>query len=66
MAVLLFCEHPPRLKLGGDLTSDEKIGFEIALRAVRAHSTIATNAGQDGGIVCEKVSTKKGTLVTTL
>ena len=50
-----------KVKVPADLTSDEKIGFEIVLRAVRAPlHTIATNAGQDGGIVCEKVLNEKG------
>ena len=38
------------------LSQDEKIGYNIVLRACRAPLTsIANNAGQDGGIVCEKV-----------
>ena len=50
-----------KVKVPADLTSDEKIGFEIVLRAVRAPlHTIAANAGQDGGIVCEKVLNEKG------
>ena len=50
-----------KVKVPADLTSDEKIGFEIVLRAVRAPlHTIASNAGQDGGIVCEKVLNEKG------
>jgi chaperonin GroEL len=44
----------------GDLTQDEKIGYNIVLRACRAPLTqIAANAGQDGGIVCEKVAEMK-------
>ena len=43
------------------LSQDEKIGYEIVLRAARAPLTmISQNAGQDGGIVCEKVLTEKG------
>jgi len=38
------------------LSQDEKVGYQIVLRACRAPLTqIAGNAGQDGGIVCEKV-----------
>ena len=37
------------------------MGYNIILRACRAPVTqIAANAGQDGGIVCEKVSEAKG------
>jgi len=44
----------------GDLTQDEKVGYNIVLRACRAPLTqIAANAGQDGGIVCEKVAEMK-------
>ena len=44
------------LSAGDDLNHDEQIGYEIVLRACRAPlSWIAGNAGQDGGIVCEKV-----------
>ncbi len=40
----------------GDLSDDEKTGYNIVVRACRAPlSMIASNAGQDGGIVCEKV-----------
>ena len=45
----------------GELSQDEKIGYDIILRACRAPlSQIATNAGKDGGIVCEKVAEGKG------
>ena len=48
--------RPPK-----DLSQDEKIGYEIVLRATRAPLTIiAQNAGQDGGIVCEKILSEKG------
>jgi chaperonin GroEL len=41
---------------GENLTQDQKVGFSIVLRACRSPLTmIADNAGQDGGIVCEKV-----------
>ena len=44
-----------------DLTTDEEVGYNIVLRACRAPLTmISTNAGQDGGIVCEKVLEGKG------
>ena len=43
------------------LAHDEEVGYKIVLRACRAPLTqIADNAGQDGGIVCEKVSEAKG------
>jgi chaperonin GroEL len=38
------------------LSDDEGVGYQIVLRAARAPVTmIASNAGQDGSIVCEKV-----------
>ena len=38
------------------LSDDETVGYQIVLRASRAPVTmIASNAGQDGSIVCEKV-----------
>ncbi len=44
----------------GDLAQDELVGYNIILRACRAPLTqIANNAGQDGGVVCEKVSEMK-------
>ncbi len=43
------------------LEHDEEVGYKIILRACRAPLTqIADNAGQDGGIVCEKVGEGKG------
>ena len=48
-------------KPADDLVQDEKIGYNIVMRSCRAPLTlIADNAGQDGGIVCEKVSDLKG------
>jgi chaperonin GroEL len=45
----------------GDLTDDQEIGYNIVLRSCRAPLTcIAKNAGQDGGIVCEKVVEASG------
>jgi len=45
------------------LTQDELVGYNIVLRACRAPLTqIAANAGQDGGIVCEKVSELNGAM----
>jgi chaperonin GroEL len=42
------------------MTQDEKVGYNIVLRACRSPLTqIVANAGQDGGIVCEKVSEAK-------
>jgi chaperonin GroEL len=44
----------------GDLHQDELVGYNIILRACRAPLTqIAGNAGQDGSVVCEKVSGMK-------
>lgn len=44
----------------GDLVQDELVGYNIILRACRAPLTqIAGNAGQDGSVVCEKVSGMK-------
>jgi chaperonin GroEL len=43
------------------LIQDEEVGYKIVLRACRAPLTqIADNAGQDGGVVCEKVADAKG------
>ncbi len=43
------------------LTHDQKVGYNIVIRACRAPlTTIASNAGQDGGIVCEKVLEAQG------
>ena len=40
----------------GELTDDELTGYKIVVRSCRAPlDMIASNAGQDGGIVCEKV-----------
>ena len=45
----------------GKLTHDEKVGYDIIVRACRAPLTqIADNAGVDGGVVCEKVSNGEG------
>jgi chaperonin GroEL len=50
-----------QLKPPASLTEGELIGYNIVLRACRAPLTmIADNAGQDGGIVCEKVNEGKG------
>jgi chaperonin GroEL len=44
------------VKPADELTHDEKVGYNIVTRASRAPLTmIADNAGQDGGIVCERV-----------
>ncbi len=43
------------------LSQDEEVGYKIVLRSCRSPLTqIADNAGQDGGIVCEKVAEMKG------
>ena len=48
------------VKPSEDLSHDEQVGYDIVLRACRAPLTmIAENAGQDGGIVCERVADAK-------
>jgi chaperonin GroEL len=43
------------------LSHDQEVGYNIIIRACRAPLTaIASNAGQDGGIVCERVLEAKG------
>jgi len=43
------------------LTHDQEVGYNIVIRACRSPlTTIASNAGQDGGIVCERVLEAKG------
>jgi chaperonin GroEL len=50
-------------KAADTLSHDQKVGYDIVLRACRAPLTmIAENAGQDGGIVAEKVAEAKGNL----
>ena len=50
-----------QVKPSEDLTADELVGYNIVLRSCRAPLTmIAQNAGQDGGIVCERVIEGKG------
>jgi len=49
------------LKPGEDCSHDQQVGYNIVLRSCRAPlSMIAENAGQDGGIICEKVAEGKG------
>jgi len=49
------------VKPSDDMSDDQKVGYNIVLRSCRAPlSMIAENAGQDGGIVCEKVVGTKG------
>ncbi len=46
---------------GKKLNHDEKVGYEIILRACRAPLTqIANNAGLDGSVICEKVLDQEG------
>jgi chaperonin GroEL len=50
-----------QLQPSESMSHDEQVGYNIVLRACRAPLTmIAENAGQDGGIVCEKVLEGKG------
>jgi chaperonin GroEL len=43
------------------LQHDEEVGYNIVVRACRAPLTmIASNAGQDGSVICEKVIEAKG------
>jgi chaperonin GroEL len=49
------------VKPGSDLVHDEVVGYNIVVRACRSPLTmIAENAGQDGGIVCERILAEKG------
>lgn len=49
------------VKPSSDLSEDQLVGYRIVTKACRAPLTmIASNAGQDGGIVCEKVANEKG------
>ncbi|HBV64152.1 MAG TPA: chaperonin GroEL [Rhodopirellula sp.] len=49
------------VKPAEELSQDQLVGYNIVLRSCRAPLTmIAENAGQDGGIVCEKVLGMKG------
>ncbi len=51
------------VKPDDSLSQDEKVGYNIILRACRAPLTmISENAGKDGGIVCEKVADQKGNM----
>ena len=46
---------------GAKLSHDEKVGYDIIVRACKAPLTqIAGNAGVDGAVVCEKVSNETG------
>src|SRR5688572_13508040 len=50
-----------QVKPSEDLAADELVGYNIVLRSCRAPlMMIAQNAGQDGGIVCERVIESKG------
>ena len=50
-----------KVKPASSLSDDEKIGYEIVLRAVRAPlNTITSNAGKDGGIICEHILSESG------
>ena len=50
-----------QVKPAESLNHDEVVGYNIVLRSCRSPLTmIAQNAGQDGGIVCEKVLEGKG------
>ena len=45
-----------QVKPGEDMTDDEVTGYNIVVKSCRSPlNMIASNAGQDGGIVCEKV-----------
>jgi chaperonin GroEL len=49
------------VKVNENVTHDEEVGYNIVIRACRSPLTwIAENAGQDGGVVCEKVLNGKG------
>ena len=49
------------IKAADDLSDDQLVGYNIVVRSCRSPLTmIAENAGQDGGIVCERVLEQKG------
>src|SRR5690606_12203231 len=51
------------VQAAAELSEDEKVGYGIVIRACRAPLTmISENAGQDGGIVGEKVLGLKGNM----
>jgi chaperonin GroEL len=50
-----------KVKPGADVAHDHKVGYNIVTRACRSPlEAIADNAGQDGGIVAERVAEKSG------
>jgi chaperonin GroEL len=50
-----------KAKPAEDALQDQKVGYNIVIRASRSPlMAIASNAGQDGGIVAERVAEKKG------
>jgi chaperonin GroEL len=50
-----------KVKPAEDVPNDHKVGYNIVVRASRSPLTaIAQNAGQDGGIVAERVAERKG------
>jgi len=50
-----------QVKIDENAAHDEKVGYNIVVRSCRAPLTmISNNAGQDGGIVCERVLEGKG------
>jgi chaperonin GroEL len=50
-----------KVKPSDSLTDDEKLGYDIVVRAVRAPlNTIVANAGKDGGIICERILSESG------
>jgi chaperonin GroEL len=50
-----------KVKPSDDATQDHRVGFNIIVRACRSPlEAIADNAGQDGGIVAERVAERKG------
>ena len=58
VALLRASRH---VSAGSDLTTDEKTGYQIIVRACTAPITqIAENAGQDGGVVVSKVAEATG------
>jgi chaperonin GroEL len=50
-----------KVKPAASLTDDEKIGYDIVVRAVRSPlNAIVANAGKDGGIICERILSESG------
>ncbi len=54
-----FVRASSQVKPDASLSHDETVGFISSSRLPRSMTMIASNAGQDGGIVCERVVSAK-------